>query len=207
MGVAFVGGFEFFDKAGEEAGAVGVAGSFVVLHEVAAAAAEDFADRRGGEVGDLGRNLAGTEPVEELVGAAEGAVFEGVDEEGAVFGVAADHEMSGQADGFEFETEAVSDEQVNVAKGNRDAFAAGEDLVEEAVEWIGVVLGVAVETVFVKEHPVDDATFFADGHGLGEKFAAAGGEGIELFAAGADVDARENGAIEQKGAGFEFVVE
>lgn len=93
--MAFVGGFEFFDEAGEEAGVAGVAGGFVVLHKVAAAAAEDFADGRGGEVGDFGCDLAGAEPVEKLVGAAEGAVFEGVDEEGAAFVIAADHEMAG----------------------------------------------------------------------------------------------------------------
>ena len=93
--MAFVGGFEFFDEAGEEAGAVGVASGFVVLHEVAAAAAEDFADGHRGEVGDFGGDVAGAEPVEELVGIAESAVFEGVDEEGAAFGVAADHEMAG----------------------------------------------------------------------------------------------------------------
>lgn len=78
---------------------------------------------------------------------------------------------------------------------------------EEAVERVGIVLGVAVETVFVKEHAIDDAAFFAGGHGFGEKFAAASGEGVELFAAGADVDPWENGAVEQEGAGFEFVVE
>ena len=101
----------------------------------------------------------------------------------------------------------MGNEEVNEAERNGDAFAAGEDLVEEAVEWIGVVLGVAVKTVFVKEHAVDDATFFAGGHGFGEEFAAAGGEGIELLAAGSDIDPRENGAVEQDGAGFEFVVE
>lgn len=101
----------------------------------------------------------------------------------------------------------MGDEQVNEAERNGDAFAAGEDLVEEAVERIGVVLGVAMETMFVKKHAVDDAAFFAGGHGLGEKFAAAGGEGVELFAAGADVDPRENGAVEEESAGFEFVVE
>lgn len=69
-------------------------------------------------------------------------------------------------------------------------------MIDEAVERIGVVLGVAVKTVFVEKHAVDDAAFFAGGHGLGEEFAAAGGEGVELFAAGADVDAWENGAVE-----------
>lgn len=53
LGVVVVGGFEFFDEAGEETGAGGVVVGFVVLHEVAAAAAENFADGRGGEVGDL----------------------------------------------------------------------------------------------------------------------------------------------------------
>lgn len=116
LGVAFVGGFEFFDEAGEEAGVCGVVGGFVVLYEVAAAAAEDFADGCGGEVGDFGRDLAFAEPVENLLCAAEGAVFEGVDEEGVALGVAADHEVAGQGNGFELEAEALGDKEVDEAE-------------------------------------------------------------------------------------------
>jgi len=205
--VAFVGGLEFFDEAGEEARAFCVGGCFVMLHEVATAAAEDFADRRGREVGDFGCEIAGAEPVEEFVGGAEGAVFEGIDKEGLVVGVAADHEVCGQADRFEIETEALTNEYVDQTECDGNAFAADEDLLEEAIEGIGVVLGVATKTVFVEEHAVDDAAFCARGHRFGEKFAAAGGEGVEFFAAGADVDVWKYGAVEEERTGFEFVVE
>ena len=58
--VAFVGRLEFADEICEEVGARGFAGNGVVIDEVAAAAAEDFADGGGGEVSDLGDDVMGS---------------------------------------------------------------------------------------------------------------------------------------------------
>ena len=205
--MAFVGGFEFVDETGEELGACGVAGGGVVVHQITAAAAKDFAHGRGREVGDFGVVVAGFKKREYFLGGAEGALFERVDKQRGVFEVAADHEVAGEADGLEVDAEALGDEQVNDAQRKRDAFAAFEDDGEETVERVGVVLGVAAKTVFVEEHAIHDAAFLAHGEGLGDEFAAAGGEVVEALATQADVDVGKHGAGEEEGAGFELVVE
>jgi len=207
LGVACVGRFEFVDEAGEEVHAIGFAGGGVVIHEVAAAPAEDFAHGGGGEVGDFGDDVARAEQGEDLVGIAEETAFERIDEERQIVGEAADDEVAGEADGFEFEAEAFGHEQVDDAEGERNAGAALEHLVDETVPGIGVVLDVAVETPLVKHHAVDDAAFFPRGGGFGDEFAAAGGDLVEGGAAAADVEAGRDGAGEEQRAGFEFVVQ
>jgi hypothetical protein len=59
----------------------------------------------------------------------------------------------------------------------------------------------------VEEHAVEDAAFFPRGGRLADQLAAARGDGVEGLAAGADVERGIQGAAEQQGAGFEFVVE
>ena len=49
-----VGGLELLHEPREELGPLGLAGGRVVIDEIAAGAAEDLADRRGGEVAGLG---------------------------------------------------------------------------------------------------------------------------------------------------------
>lgn len=202
-----VGGLKFGDEGGKEAAVGGVAGGVEVGREVATGAAEDFADGGRGKIGDGGIELMVTQEKKNLGRGAEVAAFEGVDVEGEFFEVAADHEVAGQADGFEIEVEAGGDQQINEAERERNAGAAGEDLIEKAVVGVGVVFAVAVKAVFVKEDAVEDATFVASAGGLGNEFPAAGGEGVELGDAVADVEAGADGAGEEQGAGFEFVVE
>src|SRR5690606_34897983 len=99
-GVAFVGGVEFLHEAAEEAGVGFVAFDAVVFGEIAAAAAEHFAHRGGGEVAGRGRDLVVPQEGKNVLGGAERALLERVDEEGLVVLIATDHEVSGQADGF-----------------------------------------------------------------------------------------------------------
>src|SRR5690606_5945690 len=130
---------EVGDETGEEAGAVGVAGGFVVVHKVAAAATEDFANGRGGEVAQLWRQVVCAEEGEDLLGRAENTAVKRVDEERTVLDVTADHEVPRKSHGFEFESQPLRNEQVNDAQRDRDALVALEHLVEEAVVGIGVV--------------------------------------------------------------------
>ena len=202
-----MGRFEIGDEAGEEAGAVVVAGNGVVVDEIAAAAAEDFADGGGHEVGGLRRVALGEKKRDDLVGIAKETAIKGVDVKRGVFVEAADEKVAGQADGLEGQTEAFGDEQIDDAERNRQADAAGEHAVEKAVLRIGVVLDVAAEAPLVEQHAVDDAAFLAGAGGFGDELGAAGGDGIELLVAAADVEGGIDGACEQERAGFELVVE
>ena len=205
--VPFVGRLEFADEISEEEGARGFAGSVIVIHEVAAAPAKDFADGGGCEVGDLGDDVMGAQERENFIGVAEDAAVERIDEKRKCVGVTGDDEVAGQTDGFELEAEALGDEEVDDAQRKGDARAAFEDLVEEAVARVGVVLEVAVKAPLVEHDPVDDATFLAGGRGFDDQFAAPGGDGVELGAAATDLKVGVSGAGEKEGAGFQFVVE
>lgn len=202
-----VGRLEVGDEAVEEGGLFGVAFGLEVIGEVAAAAAEDFAHGRGGEIGQGGGHVVGAQENKNLLGRAEDAAVEGVDEERGAVAEARDHEVAGQADGFEGEAEAAGDEQVERAERNGNAAPTGDDLVEEAVVRVGVVLDVTAVFEFVIQHAIDDAALFAGRGGFDDELAAAVGDAVEFGAAFADIEARADGAGEQEGAGFELIVE
>lgn len=123
-----MGRFELVHEAGEKVHVLGVAGGGVVVNEIAATAAEDFAHGSGGEIAELGDDVARAEEGEQLVRIAEEATLERIDEERQTVGVAADNEVAGEADGFEFETEALADEQVNNAERRAECRCGGRGL-------------------------------------------------------------------------------
>jgi len=124
-----------------------------------------------------------------------------------MFVVAADHEVAGQADRGEVKPRALRDQQVDDGKGDRDALAPDQDLVEVAVERVGVMVGVAAQAVFVEQDAVQHAALLAGGGRLGDQLPAAGGHRVQLRAAGADVDVGIDGAAEQQRPRLQFVVE
>src|SRR5690606_11657223 len=95
--VAFVGGFKFLDERLEKPGVLRVTRGGVVMNEVAATAAQDFAHGSGGQIGNLGRDRARFDHGKHLFGGAKGALFNRIDEERGVLEIAAHHEVSGQA--------------------------------------------------------------------------------------------------------------
>lgn len=200
-------GLELFHEPAKELGALGLAGGGVVIDEIAAAAAEDFADGRRCEVARLGRDIVGLKKREDLFAIAEDAAVEGVDEEGQVVHEAADDEVAGKTDGLELQADALSDEEVHDAERERDPRAALEDLVDEAIARVGVVLDVAVEAPLVEEHAVEDAALFAGAGGLDDELATALGNGIELLHDGRRLETWRNGAGEEERAGLEFVIQ
>jgi hypothetical protein len=108
--------------------------------------------------------------------------------------------MARQAYGFERQPETLGDAEVNDAERDRQARAAGQYLVEEAVTWVRVVLDVAVKTPFVEQHAVYHAALLADGGRLDDQLATPGGELVELRAACPSVERRREGAGEQQRA-------
>ena len=149
----------------------------------------------------------GEEKGDDLVGVAKEAAVKRVDVERNLIVEAADEEVAGQADGLEREAEALGDQQVDEAERNGQADTAREDGVEEAVLRVGVVLDVAAKPPFVEHHAVDDAAFLPGAGRFGDELGAAGGDGVELLTATAHVEGGIDGAGEQEGAGFQFVVE
>ena len=156
-----VGCLELLDEAGEEFCALGFAGRGVVIHQITAAAAEDFTNGSRREVTRLRRNVIGAQQIENFLGITEYTAVEWIDEERQVVGKAANDEVARKAHRFEFESEALRHQQVHDAQRKRNSGAALEHLVEEAVARIGVVFDVAVETPFVKQHAIEDAAFLA----------------------------------------------
>ena len=97
-----VSGFELDDETIEEGGLGIMALGLVVIRQITAAAAEDFADGSGRKVAQFDGKVVGAQKDKYLFGGPEESAIEGVDEERALVGKTADHEMAGEADGLKF---------------------------------------------------------------------------------------------------------
>lgn len=196
--VFFVGGCEFFHEPSKHLRRLGIVP--VVIYEIETTAGEHFPHGRGSEVMQSRFDMLDAEQVEGLIRITEYSAIKGVDEEGDFFQVTPYDKVPGQSDGFEVQIESVCDKEIQNTEGNGEPFAAGNDLVDETVFRVGVVLGIAPEAPFVKEHAVDDAATLARGSGLDGELAAALGDFVDGSLAGADIELRVDRARKQQNA-------
>ena len=110
-----MGGDKLFDEIGKQSRVPRFARGRVVLHEVAAAAAQNLADRHRCEIGDAWDDVVRAEKIEDFIDVAEEAAIEGVDEKGVLVGVAPDDKVTGKSDWLEFELQTLRYKEVDDA--------------------------------------------------------------------------------------------
>src|SRR6184192_2084176 len=161
----------------------GVVAVEVGAEKVAQHAAQDVGRARRPD--GLGRNLTdlpaavqGAQPVDELVMADRAAAEEGVEEYRPAASRNAHQKMSGKAHPLDRQPEAAGHLDEDHRKGDRDAGAAVQDVVQEAVARVVIVLGVAAEPARAEEMIADGQRDVLGRHPGAD--AGAGGVGERL---------------------------
>src|SRR5690625_6645129 len=101
------------DEAGKQAGVLRIFADGVMVDEVAAAAAKDFANRGRRKVAQARSRVFRAQLVENIFRRSESSAGKWVDEKRRFFSVAADEEVPGKADRREFEIAALGNKKVD----------------------------------------------------------------------------------------------
>src|SRR5688500_658979 len=117
-----------------------------MIHEIAAAPAQHFANRRGREVACFGRDVVRPQQIENRLRVAESPTSGRSEEEGRIADETADNGTSRRRRWWQHDPERFRCERIAAAERERNSRAARQNWIEEAIAGIGVVLDVSVES-------------------------------------------------------------
>ena len=130
-----------------------------------------------------------------------------IDVEGQVVFETPYEEVAGIGDRIQVGADPLADQNVDGRECEGEAFLGFENAIEETVFRIAVVIAVASETEFVKEHPINNDASFAWRARFDEQLAAAIGDRVEMGADQFRSEVWVSDAANVDHAGFQLVIQ